>query len=119
MPQLRMPYEPGIGDRDKSISGSIYNDVLKAGSPSSTSDDALTVDHWFSESYRDKYVDQLAFGLYGVLSFNGYWRRAWVLREITLAKKSGVCCGSRLVDFRDREGLLCYVSNAECFQQSD
>ncbi|KAK7181922.1 hypothetical protein DPSP01_009519 [Paraphaeosphaeria sporulosa] len=94
-----------IDDKSNQVSqmGAIYINAIEVisvlGSPSSKSDDALTADHWFSESYRDKHADQLAFGLYDVLAFNGYWRRAWVLQEITLARKSLLCCGSRLVDF--------------------
>lgn len=105
--------------------GAIYRNAAEVvsilGSPSAKTDDAMTPDHWFSRQYQHRHSDALTLGLYDLFAFNRYWRRAWILQEITLAKKSTLCCGARMVDFQIAKEFLpimeVMASTAETFSQ--
>lgn len=90
--------------------GTIYRNAAEVvsiiGSPTAMTDDALTPDHWFSRQYQHHYADNLTYGLHEIFAFNNYWRRTWVLQEITLARKSKLCCGARLLDFETAKEFL-------------
>lgn len=83
--------------------GDIYNKALKVvtvlGAPNQDPDMALTPANWDMQSSFWKKNKRSLFRALAITFMKDYWRRAWILQELTLAQNVLLCCGNKTVDF--------------------
>lgn len=83
--------------------GDIYNKALRVvtvlGAPNQDTDMALTPANWDSQSPFWKKNKRSLFRALAITFMKDYWRRAWILQELTLAQNSLLCCGNKTLDF--------------------
>lgn len=83
--------------------GDIYNKALKVvtvlGAPNQDTDLALTPANWDLQSPFWKKNKRSLFRALAITFMKDYWRRTWILQELTLAQNPLLCCGNKTLDF--------------------
>lgn len=83
--------------------GDIYNKASKVvtvlGAPNKDTDMALTPANWDSQSPFWKKNKHSLFRALRITFMKDYWKRTWILQELTLAQNPLLCCGNKTLDF--------------------
>ncbi|KAI0479915.1 heterokaryon incompatibility protein-domain-containing protein [Xylaria cf. heliscus] len=83
--------------------GDIYSQATEVlsmiGSPSEATDLVLDSANDFAKDSSKTFTPQVLAKLLKFIN-GGYWTRAWILQELTMAKSILVCCGTRTADVR-------------------
>ncbi|TRX90259.1 hypothetical protein FHL15_008804 [Xylaria flabelliformis] len=94
-----------LSEKSEQVSrmGDIYSQATEVlamiGSPSEATDIVLDSANKFAKDPSQNFVPAVLAKLLKFIN-GGYWTRAWILQELTMAKSILVCCGTRTADLR-------------------
>ncbi|KAI0183359.1 heterokaryon incompatibility protein-domain-containing protein [Xylaria flabelliformis] len=105
-----------LSEKSRQVShmGDIYSQATEVlamiGSPSEATEIVLDSANDFAKDPSQKFAPAVLAKLLKFIN-GGYWTRAWILQELTMAKSILVCCGTRTADLRSIAELGRHLEN--------